>query len=212
MRPKARAFHFTKPPGFAYTPGQFANFSLPRPAATDDAGMQRSFSIASAPYEDEIMIATRMRPSAFKRTLAAMPAGTRLAMEGPHGELVQEDDGRPAVFLAGGIGITPFLSMLRDAAHRGDARRPAEPWRGRRRRARGGFRGILMAALNRPFRFAGPVRISGRLRADLRFDRPNAHGGHACHGADKSRRCRRSCWSPSRRTRCRTARSSSATR
>jgi ferredoxin-NADP reductase len=117
-----RAFHFTKPAGFAFAPGQFANFSLLDPAETDAAGMQRSFSIASAPWESEIMIATRMRPSAFKRTLAALPAGTSLEMDGPYGELVQEDDGRRAVFLAGGIGITPFLSMLRDAAHHGKDR------------------------------------------------------------------------------------------
>jgi ferredoxin-NADP reductase len=113
-----RAFRFTKPAGFTFVPGQFANFSLIDPPESDAAGPLRSFSIASAPHEHEIMIATRMRGSAFKRTLARLPMGARLEMEGPYGVLVLEDDGRPAVFVAGGIGITPFRSILYDAAHR----------------------------------------------------------------------------------------------
>ena len=65
------------------------------------------------------MIATRMRDSAFKRFLAAAPIGTQVEIEGPAGVMVlHEDAARPAVFLAGGIGITPFLAMARDAAKR----------------------------------------------------------------------------------------------
>jgi len=118
----ARALRFTKPAGFTFVPGQFANFNLIDPPASDAAGPLRSFSIASAPHEHEIMIAARMRKSAFKRTLATLPMGARLEMEGPYGILVLEDDGRPAVFVAGGIGITPFRSILCDAAHRATRR------------------------------------------------------------------------------------------
>ncbi len=118
-----RAFRFSKPPGFTFLPGQFANFSLIAPSETDEAGTLRSFSLASAPHERDLMIATRMRPSAFKRALSAMPIGARIEMEGPYGELVFTDDGNPTVFVAGGIGITPFLSILRDAAHAGSDRR-----------------------------------------------------------------------------------------
>jgi ferredoxin-NADP reductase len=65
------------------------------------------------------MIATRMRDSAFKRFLKAAPPGTPLRIDGPNGEMVLHDDSaRPAVFLAGGIGITPFLSMARHATNR----------------------------------------------------------------------------------------------
>jgi ferredoxin-NADP reductase len=113
------AFHFDKPAGFSHQAGQNAIFSLIDPPENDAAGPSRSFTIASAPHERELMIATRMRDSAFKRTLGAMPIGGKLRMDGPAGVMVMhEDESRPAVFLAGGIGITPFLAMARDAAAR----------------------------------------------------------------------------------------------
>src|SRR5260221_7207357 len=77
-----------------------------------------SFSIVSAPHENELMVATRMRDTAFKRVLKAMPADGRVGLRGPAGMFTLDGaDGRPAVFLAGGIGITPFVSMSRQAAH-----------------------------------------------------------------------------------------------
>jgi ferredoxin-NADP reductase len=114
------AFHFEKPAGFSHEAGQNAIFTLVDSAEQDASGPSRPFTIASAPHEPELMIATRMRASAFKRTLGAAPVGTRLKLDGPAGVMVlHEDASRPAVFLAGGIGITPFLSMARDAAKRG---------------------------------------------------------------------------------------------
>ncbi len=113
------AFHFDKPAGFSHEAGQNAMFTLPDLREEDAAGPTRAFTIASAPHEPELMIATRMRDSAFKRFLGAAPAGTKIEMEGPLGVMVlHEDASRPAVFLAGGIGITPFLAMARDAAKR----------------------------------------------------------------------------------------------
>ena len=62
-------------------------------------------------------LATRMTDSAFKRCLSGLPVGSPVSIEGPYGDLILDgDDGRPAVFLAGGIGITPFRSMILDAA------------------------------------------------------------------------------------------------
>jgi ferredoxin-NADP reductase len=105
------AFHFERPPGFAHLAGQNALFKL--------AGESRTFSIASAPHEPHLTVATRMRDSAFKRTLREAAPGLKVEIDGPAGMMVLHDDAaRPAVFLAGGIGITPFLSMARDAAHR----------------------------------------------------------------------------------------------
>ncbi len=111
------AFHFAKPAGFKFEAGQSMNVSLIDPPETDAKGNARTFSIASAPQETGLAIATRMRDTAFKRVLKGMPAGGRVSLRGPAGMFTLDGtDARPAVFLAGGIGITPFVSMLRDAA------------------------------------------------------------------------------------------------
>lgn len=111
------AFYFTRPAGFQFRAGQSLTMSLVNPPEMDGKGATRPFTIASAPHESELMIATRMRDSTFKRYLKAAPAGTPVRIDGPNGEMVLHDDpARPAAFLAGGIGITPFLSMARHAA------------------------------------------------------------------------------------------------
>jgi ferredoxin-NADP reductase len=107
------AFHFEKPSGFQFKPGQFANLTLVNPPETDAEGNVRTFSIASAPNEADLMFATRMRDTAFKRVLKAMPLGTEITLGGPFGSFtLHSDSSRPGVFLAGGIGITPFRSMI----------------------------------------------------------------------------------------------------
>ena len=111
------AFYFDKPSQFAFTPGQFVDLTLPQPSETDAAGNTRAFSIASAPQESTLMVATRLRDTAFKSELQRMPLGSTVRMEGPFGKLLlHTDQTRPAVFLSGGIGITPFRSMLVQAA------------------------------------------------------------------------------------------------
>ena len=111
------AFYFSKPPGFRHEAGQSLLMTLANPPETDGKGNARTFTIASAPHEPELMIATRMRDSAFKRVLRTAPMGMAVTIDGPSGEMVLHDDSsRPAVFLAGGIGITPFLAMARHAA------------------------------------------------------------------------------------------------
>jgi ferredoxin-NADP reductase len=108
------AFHLSRPGGFAFQAGQSVTVSLPDPASG-----QRIFSLASAPFESELMFATRMRDaSAFKQALKAVPTGTSLRLRGPRGAMtLHEDDSRAAVFIAGGIGITPFRSIVRQAVH-----------------------------------------------------------------------------------------------
>lgn len=111
------SFFFEKPAGFDFQPGQFAELTLMSPPETDAEGDLRAFSIASAPYESDLMFTTRLRDTAFKRVLKTLPLGTLVQLEGAYGTLtLHEDLSRPAVFLAGGIGITPFLSMVRQAA------------------------------------------------------------------------------------------------
>jgi ferredoxin-NADP reductase len=113
------AFHFARPPGFTFKAGQNVMVTLIDPPEDDAQGPMRAFTIASAPHEADLVIATRMRDTAFKRVLRSAPPGAEVEIDGPNGEMVlHEDAARPAVFLAGGIGITPFLSMARDAAHR----------------------------------------------------------------------------------------------
>ena len=107
------AFHFEKPANFKFTPGQFVDITLQNPPETDAEGNVRGFSIASAPYEDTIMVATRMRDTAFKNVLRGVPLGTEVKVEGPFGNLrLHSDRSRAAVVLTGGIGITPFRSIL----------------------------------------------------------------------------------------------------
>jgi ferredoxin-NADP reductase len=114
------AFFFEKPDGFQFTAGQFLRFSLIDPPETDDEGNSRTFSIASAPHEADVMIATRMRDTAFKRVLRSMPLGSEIEVKGPYGKMtLHEDASRPAVFLTGGIGITPFRSISLEAAAAG---------------------------------------------------------------------------------------------
>jgi ferredoxin-NADP reductase len=111
------AFHLEKPVGFQYRAGQFLNLTLLQPPETDAKGTTRSFSIASAPYEGDLMFATRVRDTAFKRVLASLPLGTSVKIQGPFGNLtLHPDAARPAVFLTGGIGITPFRSIALDVA------------------------------------------------------------------------------------------------
>lgn len=112
------AFHFDKPAGFSFRPGQAIDLILPDPAVADTEAPRHAFSIVSAPHEGELVVATRMRDSAFKNALASLPVGAAAGVDGPFGSLTLHNKlGRAAVFLAGGIGITPFMSMLRHAAH-----------------------------------------------------------------------------------------------
>jgi len=112
------AFHFEKPQGFTYKAGQFADLTLVNPPETDPEGNTRGFSLASAPYEGDLMVATRMRDTAFKRVLKTMPIGTELSLDATYGSLTLHDDASiPAVFLSGGIGITPVRSIVLQATH-----------------------------------------------------------------------------------------------
>ncbi len=111
------AFHFDKPTGFSFKAGQAIEVVLIDPPTTDAQSTRHAFSLVSAPFQDEVVVATRMRDSAFKRALKSLPIGSPAKLEGPFGSLTLHDDrARPAVFIAGGIGITPFMSILRQAA------------------------------------------------------------------------------------------------
>jgi ferredoxin-NADP reductase len=115
---RTMAFEFDKPPGFVFKAGQFAEIAWVDPIETDAEGNARAFSIASAPHEEHLVFTTRLRDTAFKRVLQKAPLGTLAKLEGPFGDLTLHNNvSRPAILLAGGIGITPFRSIIRRAAH-----------------------------------------------------------------------------------------------
>jgi ferredoxin-NADP reductase len=118
------AFSLEKPAGFEFKPGQAAELMLLDPPETDDEGNYRTFSIVAAPSEPVLTFATRLRDTAFKRVLRDMPLGAAIQLDGPFGSFTLHNNrAKPAAFLAGGIGITPFMSMIRDAAAHADPRR-----------------------------------------------------------------------------------------
>lgn len=111
-------FKFEKPAGFEYRAGQSIDLTLMDPPETDAEGNMRAYTLASSPFEDHLVIATRLRDTAFKRVLKSLEPGAPLAFEGPFGSFtLRNTTAKPAVFLAGGIGITPFRSMIRQSLH-----------------------------------------------------------------------------------------------
>ncbi|MBI2599901.1 FAD-dependent oxidoreductase [Candidatus Daviesbacteria bacterium] len=110
------AFYFEKPAGFEFIAGQSGDFTLINPPQTDQEGNLRSFSLASAPYEKNLMIASRMRDTAFKRVLKQLPINSQVMLDAPRGKFVlPSSDVTPVVFLTGGIGITPVRSIIAQA-------------------------------------------------------------------------------------------------
>lgn len=109
------AFHLQKPTDFVFKPGQAIDLVLDAPELDEDL-KRHAFSIVSAPHETDLTITTRMRDSAYKRVLANLQDGAAVGIDGPFGSMTLHNNvSRPACFIAGGIGITPFMSMLRHA-------------------------------------------------------------------------------------------------
>ncbi len=113
-------FTFEVEAPFAFDAGQTCDLTIASPRYQDERGASRTFSIASAPSDaPRIMVATRLTGSAFKRSLLDAPAGFEVELDGPFGSFVlHRNAAKPAVFFAGGIGITPFRSIIADATTR----------------------------------------------------------------------------------------------
>ncbi|MBK7974650.1 MAG: FAD-dependent oxidoreductase [Deltaproteobacteria bacterium] len=113
-------YRFTKPAELTFKAGQYVSLGIPDPPYRDKKGPRRPLTLASAPNDDVLEFAWRTSDSAFKSILAAAPLGSTYEVVGPIGTFALHDDPTvPAVLVAGGIGITPFRSMLRDVAARG---------------------------------------------------------------------------------------------
>ncbi len=106
---------FPKPSGFSFVPGQYMEWSIPVRSG-DSRGNRRYFSLASSPTEPELQIAARIpeRASRYKQELLRLPPGAVVTAGGLGGDFVLPRDPRvPLAFIAGGIGITPFRSMIK---------------------------------------------------------------------------------------------------
>lgn len=109
--------------GFVFQPkekidfqaGQFLEWILPHPNP-DDRGVKRHFTISSSPTEDNLMLTTKFstRSSSFKKALQQLKIGDEIEVGHVEGDFTLPDDpSAPLVFIAGGIGVTPFRSMIK---------------------------------------------------------------------------------------------------
>ena len=120
--PGVESFIFKPQEPLVWKAGQFLHYVLNR-EATDDRGSDRWFTIASAPCEEHVMLTTRFdskRSSTFKKTLKVLKPGGTIEVSDLDGDLIVSDTRKEYVFIAGGIGITPFRSILKQAEHDGE--------------------------------------------------------------------------------------------
>ena len=94
------AFQFEKPKGFIFKPGQYIDLALLDSQPGLSNGLTHTFSIASSPSDEEILVTTRMRNTVFKQALSTLPIGTGVRIEGPMGSFsLHNNTARPAVLL-----------------------------------------------------------------------------------------------------------------
>jgi ferredoxin-NADP reductase len=105
-----------------FRPGQYFWVELPNRGRDDEKGLRRHISVVTSPTERGVLgLCTRLRDTAFKQTLAELEVGDEVEVEEPKGDYrLPEDTGKHYVFVAGGIGITVFRSMLRYIADTGE--------------------------------------------------------------------------------------------
>jgi ferredoxin-NADP reductase len=112
------SFYFdTSETDFTFLPGQYIRITIPH-EKPDDRGTSRFFTISSSPtHRGYITITSRTLQYSFKKALLNLKPGTKVKIFAPLGKFIlDETDTTPKVFLAGGIGITPFHSMITYAA------------------------------------------------------------------------------------------------
>jgi ferredoxin-NADP reductase len=104
-----------------FRPGQYFWVTLVNPPYDDEKGPRRHITVVTSPTERGVLgLCTRLRDSAFKRSLSELTVGAEVDVEEPKGSFVlPEETDRSYVFVAGGIGITVFRSMLRFIADEG---------------------------------------------------------------------------------------------
>jgi ferredoxin-NADP reductase len=114
-------FVFEPDKNISWEPGQYLHYELQHPGA-DDRGEERWFTISAPPYEKNITLTTRFdddHSSTFKNALRNLKPGTTLQAGEPRGDFLLERDAARHIMIAGGIGITPYHSMLLQLDHDG---------------------------------------------------------------------------------------------
>lgn len=119
------SFSFTPPKKPAHIAGQFIELYLPHPNK-DNRGDKRWFTLSSSPTEEQLSITTRLAAengSSFKEALQNLTPGQEVSMSSPMGDFVlPKDPSIPLIFVAGGIGCTPFHSITKYLIDSGEKR------------------------------------------------------------------------------------------
>ena len=112
-------FYFKRPKKFDFKAGAYNRWTLPL-VATDKKGSSRFFTISSSPLDQQyLIVTTKIGTSDFKKALMQLNKNDEIRIFGPMGNFVlNEKETKSMVFLAGGISITPFYSMLHYAARK----------------------------------------------------------------------------------------------
>lgn len=108
------SYIFEVPESFKWVAGQYLNYTVD---GISPSGAERLFTIASAPYEKHLQVTTIAGPSDFKKRLQSLKKGDEVEIDQLGGDFIWQDDGRDKLYLAGGIGITPFRSIVLDRFH-----------------------------------------------------------------------------------------------
>lgn len=117
--PSTTSFFWKTDPPFNWKPGQYLYYTV-KLARPDPRGNTRHFTISASPTESEIRLTTKPSDSGFKKILFQLKEGDVVSGAGPRGDFVlDEETSEPQVFLAGGIGITPFRSFIKYAVDKG---------------------------------------------------------------------------------------------
>lgn len=117
----AYSFYLKPEESIAWAAGQYLHYTFPHPHP-DDRGDERWFTISAAPFEKSVRITTRIFPhkrSSFKQALFALNEGDEIEAEKPGGKFTMVEGAKKHVFVSGGIGITPYRSMLVQLDHDG---------------------------------------------------------------------------------------------
>lgn len=111
-----KTFKFAPVAEVTWKAGQFMVLDVPH-ANPDEKGTERYFTISAAPFEKNLQITTRMTGSTFKNALDDLPIGSELTIKEIDGDFTLDSPIGDYVFIAGGIGITPFRSILCQLVH-----------------------------------------------------------------------------------------------